>query len=161
MDMSNLETPKGPVIMQTSRDVRLSSMSGFVINFKANEPTRVPPQCFQEAIRTGAVEVDVEDRPAEAAPSPDEPVERPGEKEAVKLEVEAKTHHIQTAIKQLLVAGDTTTFNANGYPKPHEVRKLLPAEAGSVTAQDVRDAFDAMTSDMTLAGDSEDSLADI
>ena len=64
--MSNaLEVPTKPVFMETIRDYRLSSLNGYVVNFKRGKPSLVPPHVYLEAIRAGAIVCEEQPEPEE------------------------------------------------------------------------------------------------
>lgn len=147
--MTDIQTPDHPVMMQTNRDFRLSSLNGYVVNFRADTPTRVPPNAYVEAVGIGAVK-------CEEQPEP-EPVEEkksdPSIAEAAKLEAEAKIAYIEKACLKLLAENDNTAFKADGYPKAAAVFDALPPEAPRPTAGEIAQVFDDLRMNMDLAED--------
>jgi hypothetical protein len=144
-----LEIPDRPVMMQTNRDFRLSSLNGWVVNFKSGIPEKVPPHVFVEAIGIGAVVCDEQPEP--------EPVEEkqkhPSIAEAAKLEAEAKYSYVKQACLQLMAENDNTAFKADGYPKAASLIAVLPPEAPRPTAGEIATVFDQLREDMELAED--------
>lgn len=147
--MTDISVPDHPVLMQTNRDFRLSSLNGYVVNFRANEPTSVPPNAYVEAVGVGAVKCDVQ-------PEPEPVVEKapdPSIAEAAKLEAEAKIAYIKQACLKLMAENDSTAFKADGYPKFVNVRDAMASEAPAPTAQQIQQVWDDLRSDMDLAED--------
>lgn len=143
---TKLEIPAQPVMMQTNRDYRLSSLNGFVINFKADEPARVPPHVYEEAFRIGAVVVGECEAPQE---NTDGFIR--GAKEAGELEAEAKRGHVKQACIALMARDDSTDFKADGYPKLNKVTAEIPPECPKPTAGEVMEAMDELRKDVNLA----------
>jgi hypothetical protein len=145
--MSNpLEVPSRPVMMQTNRDYRLSSLNGYVVNFKANEPARVPPHVYTEAIRAGAIVVEE----CEVEATKTDGGQR-GAAEAAKLEAEAKAQHVSNACTVILVRDDPSDFKADGYPKLNKVIAEIPPECPKPTAGEVQSAIDELRENIDLA----------
>ena len=145
--MSNpLEVPSNPVMMQTNRDYRLSSLNGYVVSFKANEPTRVPPHVYVEAIRAGAIVVEE----CEVKEAKTDGGQR-GAAEASRLEAEAKHQHVVQACTRILVRNDQTDFKADGYPKLNKVIAEVPPECSNPTAGEVQTIIDDLRKDLDLA----------
>lgn len=143
--------PDHPVMMVTIRDFRLSSMSGYVVNFKANEPTRVPPMCYAEAVAIGAVEAPQDEAPAPEVPEP-KPLVDPSVAEAARLEEEAKITYVEQAIVKLLEKEDNgPDFKADGYPKHASVMDVLAPQCSKPTATEVQEIFDLMRDDVQYA----------
>lgn len=148
--MSNaLTVPTKPVFMETIRDYRLSSLNGYVVNFKRGKPSLVPPHVYLEAIRAGAVV-------CEEQPEEKDEVKTdggvPGAAEAAKLEASAKTEHIKKACLVLMARDDAANdFKADGYPKFNKVVAECPPECPSFTAGDVQEVFDILREDVSLA----------
>lgn len=144
-----LEIPDQPVMMVTTRDFRLSSMSGFVVNFKANTPTRVPAFCYAEAVAIGAVVA--EEQPEEEVVEA-EPLVDPSVAEAARLEEEAKITYIELAIVDLMNKEDNgPDFKADGYPKHASVLEALAPQCSKPTASEVQEIFDDMREDVVYA----------
>jgi hypothetical protein len=152
MSNQELEIPSGYTKMVCNRDYRLSSLSGNVVNFKANVPTLVHPFAYKEAIGIGAV------------PAPDEPEPEMVEKieevrhpvhesvaEAAKLEHEAKLGAIENAIVVLMKRGDNTDFRADGYPKANKVLEEMPPNVNRATATEIQQVYDDMRDDVNYA----------
>lgn len=59
--MAEQPTRKG-MEMYTPRDFTLRSLNGYVVDFKANQPTLVPHKAVDEAIAIGAVFTNAEDQ---------------------------------------------------------------------------------------------------
>lgn len=144
-----LEIPRHPVMMVTNRDFRLSSMNGWVVNFKAGEPASVPPHVYEEAVAIGAVE-------AEEQPEAEERVEKPkvdpSVAEAARLEQEAKIAYVEQAIVTLMDKEDNgPDFKADGYPKHKSVLAVLAPQCSAPTATEVQEIFDDMRDDVNYA----------
>ena len=146
---AEIQIPDRPVLMQTNRDFRLSSLNGYVVNFKANEPTSVPPHCYVEAVGIGAVKCELQPEPEVQ----EEKEKHPSIAEAAKLEAEAKISYIRQACLQLMAENDTTAFKADGYPKVANLIEALPPEAPRPTAGEIADVFDQLREEMELAED--------
>lgn len=147
--MTDIQTPDQPVMMQTNRDFRLSSLNGYVVNFRADTPTRVPPNAYLEAVGIGAVVCDEQPEPRKV----EEKRPDPSIAEAAKLEAEAKISYIRQACLQLMAENDLTAFKADGYPKAAYLIAALPAEAPRPTAGEIAEVFDSLRSEMELAED--------
>lgn len=147
--MTDIQAPDRPVMMQTNRDFRLSSLNGYVVNFRANTPTSVPPNAYIEAVGIGAVEC--EEQPEFTLA--EEKKEHPSIAEAAKLEAEAKYSYIKQACLQLMAENDSTAFKADGYPKVASLIEALPPEAPRPTAGEINEVYDALREDMDLAED--------
>lgn len=145
-----LKVPDHSVYMQTNRDFRLSSRNGYVVNFKANEPARVPPNAYEEAIGIGAVLC--EDQP-EQEPVVEKQVVHESVAEAAKLEAEAKIEYIQQACLKLMADNDSTAFKADGYPKYSKVIDILSPQAPKPSAAEIAQVWDDMRKNMELAED--------
>lgn len=144
-----LEIPAAPVLMITNRDFRLSSRNGYVVNFKANEPARVPPNCYEEAVSIGAVMAP--EQPVVEV-KPEKPKVDPSVAEAAKLAEEAKITYIEQAIKALFVKEDNgPDFRADGYPKHSSVLQVLAPQCPKPTATEVQEVFDDMRDDVQYA----------
>jgi hypothetical protein len=145
MMKTSLEIPTTPVMMTTIRDFRLSSRAGYVVNFKANTPTRVPPHVIEEALYIGAIVVEkiIVDAPGDKA--------IPGAAEAAVLEAEAKKEYIKQACLTLMARGDQTAFNVNGYPKFNKVLAECAPEAPTFTAGEVQAVYDDLRGLVQLA----------
>lgn len=143
-----LQAPDQPVMMVTNRNFRLSSTSGFVVNFKADTPTRVPPMCYREAVSIGAVETEEQPEPVvDEAPGPD-----PSIAEAARLEQEAKITYVEQAIAALLNKEDNgPDFKADGYPKHKSVLAVLAPQCSAPSATEVQEIFDDMRDDVQYA----------
>lgn len=147
-----LEIPSGYVKMVCNRDYRLASLSGNVVNFKANEPAMVHPFAYKEAIAIGAVPA--EDEPeVELGPGPksDQQTIHESVAEAAKLETEAKMDAIERAIVVLMQRGEQTDFRADGYPRAAPIQEEIPKAIGRVTAQEIVAVFDEMRDDVNYA----------
>jgi len=147
---AEIQIPDRPVMMQTNRDFRLASLNGWVVNFKANEPVRVPPNCYVEAVGIGAVVCDEQPEPE---PVVEKEAQHPSIAEAAKLEAEAKYSYVRQACLQLMAENDTTAFKADGYPKAANVIAALPPEAPRPTAGEIATVFDQLREEMDLAED--------
>jgi hypothetical protein len=145
-----LEIPDHPVMMQTNRDFRLSSLNGWVVNFKADKPERGPPHVYVEAIGVGAVVCEEQPPEPEKVPAKEA---HPSIAEAAKLEAEAKYSYIEQACLKLMARNDNTAFKADGYPKAISLIAELPPEAPRPTAQEIAMVFDDMRTKMELAED--------
>lgn len=146
-----LQIPDRPVMMVTNRDFRLSSPSGYVVNFKADVPARVPPFCYAEAIAVGAVECPVEEQP-EPEVKDEAPLVDPSVAEAALLEEEAKITYVEQAIVELMNKEDNgPDFNATGYPKHASVIAVLAQQCSRPTASEVQEIFDGMRDDVKYA----------
>lgn len=145
--MTDLAIPDHPVLMQTNRDFRLSSLNGVVINFQAGEPTRVPPQAYAEAVGIGAVECEEQLEP----PKSQEKKPDPSIAEAAKAEHEAKIEYIKQGILKLMAADDDSAFKPDGYPIHKRLIEVLPPQAPKVTAGEIAEVFDDMRDDLDLA----------
>ncbi len=149
-----LEIPTKPVLMKTNRDFRLSSLNGYVVNFKADEPVRVPPHVYVEAVRIGAVECgEVDNLPEPEAETDGGPQ---GAAEAAKLAAEAKDSYIRQACLALIAEDDSAKFKAEGPPKLNALIKELPPEAPRPTAGDVQRVWELLQDDVSLADNVED-----
>lgn len=144
-----LQIPENAVYMETIRDYRLSSLNGYVVNFKKGEPTRVPPQCYLEAVRAGAVMC--EEQPDEKAPTVVTDGTAKGSKEAAELEAEAKAEHIKQACLKLMAEDDSTKFKADSYPKLNAVIAEIPPECPRPTSADVMIVMDNLRENIDLA----------
>lgn len=143
-----LKAPDHPCMMITNRDFRLSSMSGFVVNFKADQPTRVPPMCYVEAVGIGAVVVEDQPEPEKV----EEPKVDPSIAEAARLEQEAKITYVEKAIVALMDKEDNgPDFKADGYPMHKSVLDILAPQCSKPTATEVQEIFDDMRDDVTYA----------
>lgn len=144
--MSKLEIPTQPVMMETNRDYRLSSLNNIVVNFKANVPVRVPPLAYAEAVRAGAIQVaeceTVEEKTDGGAK---------GAAEAAVLEAEAKTQHVKMACIALMDRDDPQDFKADGYPKLNKVTAEIPPECPKPTAGEVQAIIDELRENVDLA----------
>lgn len=153
MKSQELEIPQKPVMMQTNRDYRMASLSGWVINFHANTPARVPPTCYEEALAIGAVRVEDEPEPVMV----DATIERPHANihesvaEAARMEEAAKVERIEGAIVHLWSLGDNTKFKADGYPKYQSIIEVLPKNTPKPLASDIQEVFDNMREDVKYA----------
>lgn len=145
-----LELPDRPVMMQTNRDFRLSSLNGYVVNFRANTPVSVPPNAYKEAVGIGAVMCG--EQPEVEPPTEEEKI-HPSVAEAAKLEAEAKYMYIEQACMKLMAENDSTAFKADGYPKATKLIAELPPEAPRPTAQEIAHVFDELREKMELAED--------
>jgi hypothetical protein len=150
MSNKELEIPAAPIMMQCNRDYRLASLSGWVINFKANEPAQVHPFAYAEAVAIGAVPVDEEPElgggPEIARLEIDESVAK-----AAEMEAEAKIDAIERAIVSLYKEGDMTAFRADNYPKVANVLAILPGNVPKPTAMEIQQVFDDMQEDVRFA----------
>lgn len=147
--MTDLQVPDRPVMMQTNRDFRLSSLHGYVVNFKANVPERVPPQCYIEAIGIGAVEC--KEQPE--APQVEEKQPHPTLIVAAELEAEAFDTYVTQACLALIAKGDEQDFKADGYPRIDAVVRELAPQCTRPTAGDVMRIYDSLRDDASLIED--------
>lgn len=134
-----LEVPDRPVYMQTNRDFRLSSLHGWVCNFKANVPERVPPHVYAEAIGIGAVvcEEQPEEKPSENRPEI-------SLAEATKQEALAQKAYVTQACLAIIAKGDETDFKADGYPLFAAVVRELAPECPKPTAGLIQEVYDEL-----------------
>lgn len=146
--MKGLKIPDQPVLMQTNRDYRLSSLNGYVVNFRAGQPCRVPPNAYLEAVSVGAVICD--DQPEV---EPEEITERPSIAETAKLEAEAKLGYIQQACLKVMAENDTSLLKTDGSPKVIAVISALEPQAPRPSAAEIQQVWDLMQRDMDLAED--------
>ena len=136
-------------MMICNRDYRLSSLNGYVVNFKANEPAQVPPHVYAEAVGIGAVPME--------EPELDAPRERSGYEvdesvhEAAAMEAEAQKDAVQRVIVTLFEKNDTSLFRADGYPKVVSVLDALPGTVPKPTAMEIQAIFDEMRYDVKYA----------
>lgn len=144
----SLTIPETAVFMTTNRDFRLSSLSGWVVNFKKDVPERVPPNVYAEAVGIGAIDCDPEEHPPAEITPPKEP--HPSIAEAAKLEGEAKKDYIKQACLILMERGDSTEFKADGYPKANKVIAELAPQCPHPTAQEIQEVFDDLRKDVDL-----------
>lgn len=144
----NLDLPDRPVLMQTNRDFRLSSLNGYVVNFRADQPALVPPNAYLEAIGIGAVLCD-----EQPEPEPEQKTDTPSVAETAKLEAEAKFEYIKQACLKLMAENDSTAFKADGSPKVLSVISTLEPQAPRPTAAEIQDVWDRLREDMELAED--------
>lgn len=147
--IEGLEIPSTPVKMITNRDFRLSSLNGYVVNFSANEPALVPPQCYLEAIGIGAVMAPEQPEVVEVEETPKVD---PSVAEAAKLAEEAKITYVEQAIEALFDKDDNgPDFRADGYPKHASVLAVLAPQCPKPTATEVQEIFDDMRDDVQYA----------
>lgn len=144
----DLTIPESAVFMTTNRDFRLSSLSGPVINFKKDVPTRVAPNVYAEAVAIGAIDCDPEEHPPADAPAPKVPDPRIAE--AAKLEAEAKVSYIKQACLILMERGDSTDFKADGYPKANKLIAELAPQCPHPKAQEIQEVFDGLRENVDL-----------
>ena len=152
MPNQELEIPSDYVYMVCNRDFRLSSLSGMVVNFKANEPVKVHPFAYAEAIGIGAVVAEEEPKP-ELGKGPEEVKLEVHESvaEAARLEAEAKIAAIEAAVVVLYKRGDTTEFKADGYPKANAVIAELSPNVPKPNAGEIMQVVDDMRDDVQYA----------
>ena len=144
--------PDHPVMMVTNRDFRLSSMSGFVVNFQANVPARVPPACFAEAVSVGAIIAPEEAKKPEPVREEPKPLVDPSVAEAARLDQEAKITYVEQAIITLMNKSDNSDdFRADGYPKHASVIAVLAQQSSKPTATEVQEIFDDMRENVQYA----------
>lgn len=144
----SLTIPESAVFMTTNRDFRLSSLSGPVINFKKDVPTRVAPNVYAEAVGIGAIDCDPEEHPPAETSAPKEP--DPSIAIAAKEEAEAKVSYIKQACLILMERGDATEFKADGYPKANKVIAELAPQCPHPTAQEIQEVFDDLRKNVDL-----------
>lgn len=146
--MSGIQIPDRPVLMTTNRDFRLSSLNGYVVNFRADEPALVPPQCFEEAVGIGAVlceeQPEVEEKEKGAQPSV---------REAHELEAAGKAEYVKKAVLELMAENELTKFRADGYPKAKAVIEILAPECPTPTATEIQEIFDELRENVDLIED--------
>lgn len=155
--MSRDNLPTTPVTMLSYRDYRLSSLSGWVQQFKRGIPARVPPQAIGEALDAGC-EI-VQDDPMPVVHTPPVVTAPVDIKTVVVNETvventqDPREASIDDAIRLLLVRGDGLDFKNDGTPKILSVSK----ECGNIdpkpTATEVSDRFIALQDDISLAED--------
>lgn len=134
-----LEVPDRPVYMQTNRDFRLSSLHGWVCNFKAGVPERVPPHVYAEAIGIGAVVC--EEQP-EKEVSPNRP--EVTAQEAIEGEAAAQEAYVTQACLAIIAKGDEADYKADGYPLLAAVHRELAPECPKPTAGYVQQVYDQL-----------------
>lgn len=147
-----VDVPTRPVMMVTNRDFRLSSTCGYVVNFKANKPERVPPMCYAEAVAVGAVEAAEEEQTTLPPVAEEKPKVDPSVAEAARLEQAAKITYVEQAIVKLMNKEDNgPDFKADGYPKHKSVLDVLAPQCATPTATEVQEIFDDMRDDVQFA----------
>ena len=152
MKNQELNIPEKSVLMKTNRDYRLSSLSGRVINFKADVPVKVHPFAYLEAISIGAVVTDEQEAPVLGkGPEEAKHVIHESVAEAARLEHAAKIEEIEKAIVVLIKRGDNTEFKADGYPKAKNVLDVLAPHVPKPTATEIQEVFDDMRNDVQYA----------
>lgn len=144
------EVPKRAVPMVSPRDYRLSSLCGYCVTFVANEPIKVPPMVYLEALAIGATVV-------EGTPEPEAPVEKSvvheSVNEAAKLEKEAFNSSLKAALTLVITRNDPTDFKADSTPKVAKVVAEMSPEIRRPTATEVSDAYQELQENIDLAED--------
>lgn len=118
-----------PRKMMTNRNYNLRSTKGYIVDFKANEPTIVPSLVIEEAIGIGAAfcEEDANFFPQNNVNTAAEPLYGFERKEAV-----------LTACNRMIERNDPDEFTSTGLPK----MKVIESEVGfSVDRKEVNETW--------------------
>lgn len=148
-----VEAPANPVMMVSGRDYRLSSLFGFVINFKAGIPHRVLPMCYAEAVAAGCYEA--EDQSA-LDPVPEVDSEKKKQEdaaEAAKLAAENKTKALNEALIAILTRNNPDDFKNDGTPKIQKVVAEMSPEIERPTSTEIVAAYEVLQENFDLAED--------
>ena len=110
----------------SSKDMRVASLTGFVMRLTANEP-KTPPneEMLMLALTQGARYVDGKTAPAPPAP---------------KLSTEAEVfEEVKIAVQGVFEAGDRKQLSPDGSPKMGVIRKEVPAATVEMRDKAVRE----------------------
>lgn len=107
-----------------NRDVRLSSLTGHIVNFKKDTPIQIPESIVSEALAIGIVEVGT------GVPK-DKPI----------IEGDVREAAIEDAIRQLIALNNESNFTRDGTPKVKSVSELTGFD---VTKEEVTTAFEGL-----------------
>lgn len=141
------EIPKTSVKMVSPRDYRLSSLTGFCVNFVANKPSLVPPHVYLEALEMGATVVD----DAQAIPVVPEPETQV---EAIKMAPSQRTAALDQAMMLVLTRNDPEDFKADGIPKINKViAELAPEFEPRPTATECLESYERLQENLDLVED--------
>ncbi len=155
-DKSHIKVPKTSVLMVSPRDYRLSSLTGFCVNFKRGVPILVPPHVFVEAIECGAevFEPDQESKEPDLSgldlPDDelvDEPVPEP------EPDLPDAESALEQAIRVVLARNDPEDFKTDGSPKQIKIIAEMAPEYPRPTATEISDAYQKLQEDVNLAED--------
>ena len=139
------EIPKSAVKMVSPRDYRLSSLTGYCVNFIANVPISVPPHVYIEALEMGATVVDVAETPVDVAETP---------VDVVKLDPVQRMADLDRAMMAVLMRNDPEDFKKDSMPKINKVIAELALEfEPRPTGTEVLESYERMQENLDLAED--------
>jgi hypothetical protein len=140
MDKSQFVIPDRAVFMVSPRDYRLSSLSGYCVNFKEGVPAQVPPHVYKEALALGARVVEGETVTPATEPEPEKPFDR----DAALLD----------ALRVIVSRNNEDDYTVNGVPKVLSVMELLPPEfEPRANSTEVARVFEILQDNIDLAED--------
>lgn len=140
------QIPKTSVKMVSPRDYRLSSLTGFCVNFVANEPIPVPPHVYLEALECGATVVDAKAAPV--VPEPETQVE------TVEPDPAQRVADLDAAVSIVIVRNDPDDFKADSTPKVNKViAELSPEFEPRPSATEVYESYERLQENLDLAED--------
>lgn len=114
--------------MISLRTFRLDTLKGHSIQFKAKEPTYVPPMCVPEAMAAGCVPADEDGVPFHDDTS----------KDVVEFKGDIRKSMLHIAVKTIAERNHTKDFDGAGNPKVDVVAERLGFD---VNAAEVKAAF--------------------
>ena len=137
------QIPKSSVKMVSPRDYRLSSLTGFCVNFHANAPVYVPPHVYLEALEIGATVVDAQATPV--VPEPETKVE---------VDPTQRAADLDRAMTIVLTRNDPEDFKTDDTPKVNKViAELAPEFEPRPTATECFESYERLQENLDLAED--------
>lgn len=136
--------PKTSVKMVSPRDYRLSSLTGFCVNFVANKPVPVPPHVYLEALEMGATVVDAQVITVEETPQTQVEAVDPAQRSA----------DLDQAMMIVLTRNDPDDFKNDSTPKVNKViAELDPEFEPRPTATECLESYERLQENLDLAED--------
>lgn len=146
MEKSQFEIPKSTVQMVSPRDFRLSSLTGFCVNFVANEPINVPPHVYLEALEIGARVAETKEATAPAAPEPE-----PTVISVIVMDPAKRSTDLDQAVMTVVRRNYAEDFKNDGTPKAAKViAELDPEFDPRPSATEIHESYERLQSNLTL-----------
>lgn len=128
--MSQVKANPRMVEVVSLRNFRLETTKGYIEQFEAKVPKKIPEAILPEAMQAGIMPTDADDQPFYEDLS----------RAKVEFTGDIRRSMVYLAVSAIMKSNDTKDFDAGGYPKTAAVANMLGFE---VARQDVIDLFQA------------------